>query len=40
MIIAAVNKLTNKKPPAEISCGGCESCPMAENCSGKERAEK
>ncbi|HPY85110.1 electron transport complex subunit RsxE [Ruminococcus sp. XPD3002] len=40
MIIAAVNKLTNKKPPAEISCGGCESCPMAENCSGKGSAEK
>ena len=40
MIIAAVNKLTSKKPPAEISCGGCESCPMAENCSGKGSAEK
>ena len=29
MIIAAVNKLSNKKPPAEL---GCKGCPNAENC--------
>ena len=32
MIIAAVNKLSNKKPPQELGCGGC---PNAKNC-GKE----
>ena len=32
MIIAAVNKLKNKKPPQELGCGGC---PNAKNC-GKE----
>lgn len=40
IIIAAVNKLKNKKPPQEIECGGCEGCPMAESCSGKESAGK
>ena len=37
-IIAAVNKLANRKPPATI---GCDGCPNAENCgrcSGKENA--
>ena len=32
MIIAAVNKLKNKKPPQEL---GCKGCPNAESC-GKE----
>ncbi len=32
MIIAITNKLSRKKPPKEIVCGGCEGCPMAENC--------
>ena len=35
-IIAAVNKLKNKKPPQEITCGGCEGCPMADKCGTKE----
>ena len=39
-IIAAVNKLTNKKPPLEIECGGCEGCPMADKCSSKEEDKK
>ncbi|HOR22623.1 MAG TPA: Rnf-Nqr domain containing protein, partial [Ruminococcus sp.] len=39
MIIAIVNKLANKKPPQEIECGGCEGCPMADKCGGKEAAE-
>lgn len=39
VIIAAVNKLTNKKPPVEIECGGCDSCPMSGKCSGKESVE-
>jgi electron transport complex protein RnfE len=30
VIIAAVNKLSNKKPPQEL---GCKGCPNAENCS-------
>lgn len=30
MIIAAVNKLSNKKPPQEL---GCKDCPNAESCS-------
>lgn len=34
MIIAAVNKLANRKPPAELGCGGggCEGCPNASKC--------
>ncbi|MBR1822971.1 MAG: electron transport complex subunit E [Ruminococcus sp.] len=35
MIIAAVNKLTNKKPPQELGCSGCphaESCGKAGDC--------
>ena len=39
MIIAVVNRFANRKPPAEISCGGegCEKCPMAGSCNeGKE----
>ncbi|HBB71521.1 MAG TPA: electron transport complex subunit RsxE, partial [Ruminococcus sp.] len=41
MIIAVVNKLANRKPPAEVSCGGegCEGCPMAESCGKEEKAE-
>lgn len=35
MIIAAVNKLANRKPPEELSCGGgCEGCPNASKCGG------
>lgn len=35
-IIAAVNRLSKKKPPREISCGeGCGSCPHSESCGGK-----
>ena len=30
MIIAAVNKLSNKKPPQEL---GCKGCPNADSCS-------
>ena len=30
MIIAAVNKMSNKKPPQEL---GCKGCPNAESCS-------
>ena len=29
VIIAVVNKLSNKKPPAEL---GCKGCPNAEKC--------
>ena len=32
IIIALANKLANKKPPAELECGGgCKGCPNAEN---------
>ncbi|MBQ8296981.1 MAG: electron transport complex subunit E [Ruminococcus sp.] len=34
VIIAAVNKLANRKPPAELGCGGCEGCPNASKCGG------
>ncbi len=35
-IIAAVNKLAKRKPPAEIACGqGCGECPHADSCGGK-----
>lgn len=40
VIIAAVNKLANRKPPQEIECGGCDNCPMAEKCEKKEADEK
>lgn len=36
MIIAAVNKLANRKPPQEIECGSCENCPMSGKCEKKE----
>lgn len=37
IIIALANKLANKKPPAELECGGgCKGCPNAEKCGGKE----
>ena len=36
-VIAAVNKLANKKPPAAI---GCEGCPNAANCSGCENKKE
>ena len=32
MIIAIVNKLKNRKPPAEIKCGSCENCALAGKC--------
>ena len=39
MIIAVVNKLSNKKPPQEIACGGgCKGCPNAESCGGNANA--
>lgn len=42
MIIAAVNKLANRKPPAELCCGesGCEGCPNSSQCSGKDGAQE
>lgn len=36
-VIAVVNKLANKKPPAAI---GCEGCPNAANCSGCENKKE
>lgn len=39
MIIAAVNRLASRKPPEELSCGGCEGCPNAAGCSGKDGNE-
>lgn len=36
VIIAVVNKLANKKPPQEIECGSCDSCPMSGKCDKKE----
>lgn len=36
MIIAAVNKIANRKPPQEIKCGSCENCPMSGKCEKKE----
>ena len=34
VIIAAVNKIANRKPPEELSCsGGCEGCPNSGKCS-------
>lgn len=36
MIIAAVNKIANRKPPQEIECGSCENCPMSGKCEKKE----
>lgn len=36
MIIAMVNKLSNRKPPQEIECGGCDNCPMSGKCDKKE----
>lgn len=36
VIIALVNKISNKKPPLEIECGGCENCPMSGKCDKKE----
>ena len=36
VIIAAVNKLANRKPPEELACGeGCKGCPNADKCGGK-----
>ncbi len=32
LVIALVNKLTNKKPPAEIGCNGCSGCPNSAGC--------
>lgn len=40
MIIAAVNKISNKKPPLEIECGSCDKCPMAEKCDKMEGTDK
>lgn len=42
MIIALVNKLANRKPPKELSCGGdgCKGCPNASGCGGKDGDEK
>lgn len=42
MIIAIVNKLSHKKPPQELACGGgCKGCPNAESCgSNAETATK
>lgn len=37
IIIAVVNKLGNKKPPQEIECGNCESCPMSGKCDKEEQ---
>lgn len=35
VIIAVVNKLSHKKPPQELECGGgCKGCPNAASCSG------
>lgn len=36
VIIAAVNKINNRKPPEELSCGGgCKGCPNSAECGGK-----
>ena len=42
IIIAAVNKLANRKPPKELACeGGCKGCPNASQCgSGKVGEDK
>lgn len=43
VIIAAVNKIANRKPPAELGCGGeagCEGCPNASQCSGGKDGEQ
>ncbi len=40
IIIAAVNKITNKKPPLEIECGNCENCAISGKCDKKEVADK
>lgn len=36
IIIAAVNKIANRKPPQEIECGSCDNCPMSCECDKKE----
>ncbi len=36
VIIALVNKLSNKKPPQEIECGNCENCAMSGKCEKEE----
>ena len=47
MIIAAINKLADKKPPEEISCEGCPSASLCKKtgeeksaCAGKGEGEK
>lgn len=41
MIIAIVNKLSKKKPPLELECGGgCKGCPNAGSCGGEKEADK
>ncbi len=37
-IIAAVNKLANRKPPATVGCDGCPNANNCHGCSGKENA--
>ncbi len=39
MIIAVVNKISNKKPPLEIECGNCDNCSMSSKCDKKEAAD-
>ena len=37
IIIAAVNKIANRKPPEELGCGNsCENCPHSTDCHDKE----
>lgn len=39
MIIALVNKLSHKKPPQELECGGgCKGCPNAGSCGSNAEA--
>lgn len=40
VIIAAVNKIADRKPPLEIDCTGCENCPMSGKCDIKEDSAK
>ena len=41
MIIALVNKLSHKKPPRELECGGgCKGCPNAGSCDGNAEAKQ
>ncbi len=39
-IIAAVNRLADKKPPAEIGCSGCAAGGNCQACQGKGGAEE